>query len=398
MSNTLFYFDLEPVANRYTEQLSNDWMPFSFEKSKGDWGVIRITGNRIDDDQIKVGQVLDASGRSIYALTQCINFVELINQGKVQNGDVLHFQDFWTPGIEAIFYTLDMFGITTRNYAMLHAQSPDEYDFTHSMRHWMRPFELGIDKRMTAIFVGSQVHKDQLRAAGFETMIHVLSLPFGRTIELNRKDRSELMKYKKNQIVFTSRFDFEKNPMFMLNVAEQFLGIKQDWDWIITTGAEGIRSNDQFIVDKILELERVNPRFKIIRNITKEKYYDTLAESKIQFNSSLQDYVSWTLIEATTFKCTPVYPKFRSFPEILNSENEYSYNAFNVEHAVGILIDVENEEEDFAFDRYDYISHISELGLLLESYIMFNDWKEHELNIWLEKEYCIEKFKFLISK
>lgn len=392
MSNTLFYFDLEPVANRYTEQLSNDWMPYSFEKSKGDWNVIKITGNKIDDKQIKIGQVLDASGRSIYALNQCINFIKLIDEGKVQNGDVIHLQDFWTPGIEAIFYTLDMHGIKTRNYGMLHAQSVDEYDFTHSMRHWMRPFELGIDKRMTAIFVGSQIHKDQLRAAGFESMIHVVSLPFGRTIELDRKNRYSLVINKKPQVVFTSRFDFEKNPMFMLSVAEKFLDMNPGWSWIITTGAEEIRSNDKFIIHKIIELEKKNPRFKVIRNITKEKYYDTLAESKIQFNSSLQDYVSWTLLEATMFKCIPVYPKFRSFPEILNAKDDPSYEAFNVDDALSSL-----SSAKYLYKDYSYISKLSELGLLIEGYIMFSDWKERELNIWLEKEYCMEKFKFLLN-
>lgn len=392
-SNTLFYFDLEPVENRYTQQLSEDWMPYSFEKSiPADWNWIRVKGNSTTSlMQINVGQVLDATGRSIYAMEQCIQFMTFIREGKVKNGDVLFFQDFWTPGIESIFYTLEMYEIKTRNYAMLHAQSVDEFDFTYAMRNWMRPFELGIDKKMTAIFVGSQIHKDQLRAAGFEAMIHVLSLPFGRSIELKRKDRSELMGNKKNQVVFTSRFDFEKNIMLMLSVAEDFLRHKTDWAWIITTGAKDIRSNDQFIIDKIKKLEEKNIGFKVIRNISKDQYYDTLAESKIQFNSSLQDYVSWTLLEATTFKCFPVYPDFRSFPEILPKWN--LYDAFKKDEAVTKLIQFSNVSFNY---EESYISELSEIGLLLESYIMFNDWKEHELNIWQQKEYIQEKFKFLV--
>jgi hypothetical protein len=34
-----------------------------------------------------------------------------------------------------------------------------------------------LDKRMTGIFVGSTIHRDQLREAGFEAPIHVVSLP-----------------------------------------------------------------------------------------------------------------------------------------------------------------------------------------------------------------------------
>ena len=71
-------------------------------------------------------------------------------------------------------------------YAMLHAQSVDEYDFTYPMRTWMRGFELGLDKRMTGIFVGSSIHKEQLREAGFESPIHVVSLPIHKQATLDK--------------------------------------------------------------------------------------------------------------------------------------------------------------------------------------------------------------------
>lgn len=391
MKNTLWYFGLESVKGRYTQQLSEEWMPYSFERSRpGDWEVVSIPG-KTSTDEILVGQVLDGCGRSLYSLSQCQNFIKLISEGKVKSGDILYFQDFWTPGIEGIFYSLEMYNIQTRNYAMLHAQSVDEYDFMHKMRHWARYFELGIDKKMTAIFVGSQIHKNQLREAGFESTIHVLSLPFGRTIELNKKDRNDLMNNKKNQVVFASRFDFEKNPLFMLSVAERFLENHKNWEWILVAGTSEIRSNDKFVVDKILELEKTNPRFRIKKNISKETFYDVLAESKIQFNSSLQDYVSWILLEAATFKCDVVYPNFRSFPEILPESK--LYQAFNAESALKKLDEsvINNTSEDIFF-----IPEISELGLMMESHVMFNNWSEHELNIWQQKEYCKEKFGFLL--
>ena len=34
---------------------------------------------------------------------------------------------------------------------------------------------------------------------------------------------------------------------------------------------------------------------------------------------ALQDYVSWTVIEATAFGADIVYPNFRSFPEFIDS-------------------------------------------------------------------------------
>ena len=392
--NTLFYFDLEPVVGRYTEQLSNEWMPFSLTKNcPENWNWVHIKGKE-ENKEIKVGQVLDACSHSIYSMQQTIEFLNLLRQGKVKDGDVLYFQDFWAPGIESIFYALDMYGIKTRNYAMLHAQSVDEYDFTHKMRSWMRWFELGIDSRMNGIFVGSQIHKEQLRAAGFNAPIYIVSLPFGKRIEEGKKDRSKIKK--KNQVLFVSRFDREKNPLFMLQVAKEFLETNEDWEWIVTSGHSEIKSNDNFIKEAIISLAEKNPRFKIETGITKERYYDLLAESKICFNSSLQDYVSWTVIEASTFNCYPVTPNFRSFTEILPEEN--MYKAFNINSAVETLINFTSIEEEWFENFYnlDYIPILSELGLLIESYIMYNDWKETEFNIWLEKQYIYEKFKHLL--
>ena len=110
-------------------------------------------------------------------MSQCSNFLDMMNRDEVKDGDVIFLQDYWHPGIGSILYAADLYGIKLEIYAMLHAQSVDEYDFTYPMRTWMRGFELGLDKRMTGIFVGSSIHKEQLRAAGFEAPIHVVSLP-----------------------------------------------------------------------------------------------------------------------------------------------------------------------------------------------------------------------------
>ena len=175
----VFYFGLEPLKARYTYQLSKEWMPATFQPyvDAGKLEFIDVPGEFDPDQQIKVGAVLDAVGRGKFAMSQCSNFLDMLNADQVKDGDVIFLQDYWHPGIESILYALDLYGIKVRIYAMLHAQSVDEYDFTWPMRTWMRGFELGLDKRMSGIFVGSTIHRDQLRAAGFESPIHVLSLP-----------------------------------------------------------------------------------------------------------------------------------------------------------------------------------------------------------------------------
>ena len=128
----VFYFGLEPLKARYTYQLSKEWMPATFApyEKAGKLQFIDVEGEFDPDQQIKVGAVLDAVGRGKFAMSQCSNFLDMLNRDEVSNGDVIFLQDYWHPGIESILYALDLYDIKVDIYAMLHAQSVDEYDFT----------------------------------------------------------------------------------------------------------------------------------------------------------------------------------------------------------------------------------------------------------------------------
>jgi len=297
----IFYFGLEPLKARYTYQLSKEWMPATFAPyvEEGIANFIDIEGEFDADQQIKVGAVLDAIGRGKYSLTQCQNFLQRIYRDEVKSGDVIFLQDYWTPGLDAIWYALDLYGIDVKVYAMLHAQSVDEYDFTYPMAPWMRHYELGLDRRMAGIFVGSTIHKEQLRAAGFKAPIHVVSLPIHKQATLSKL--SDVNLPKRNVIVFSSRLDKEKNPFFMLETAERFLQENESFEWHVTTSGREFRSMLPGVIDAMNSLASRQPRFKLLSGLTKEEYYTELATCRIQFNTSLQDYVSWTVIEATAF-------------------------------------------------------------------------------------------------
>jgi glycosyltransferase involved in cell wall biosynthesis len=382
----LFYFGLEPLKARYTYQLSKEWMPATFlpyEKA-GKLEFVDVEGDFDPDQQIKVGAVLDAVGRGKFAMSQCSNFLDMLNNDQVSDGDILFLQDYWHPGIESILYALDLYGINVKIYAMLHAQSVDEYDFTWPMRTWMRGFELGLDKRMSGIFVGSTIHREQLRAAGFEAPIHVVSLPLHKEMT-----RAKLPEYnesawsKKNVVVFSSRLDKEKNPFFMFEVAEAFLNENPDWEWHITTSGKSFKSMLPGAIEKMEALAEKQPRFKLLSNLTKEEYYTELADAKIQFNSSLQDYVSWTVLESTTFGCDLVFPNFRSFPEFIPMNK--LYRPFNVKAALHALEYVKNSNT-IKGNLYNF-ADLADLGRRFEAYIMVND-ETVEYNVWHESALC----------
>lgn len=374
----LFYFPLEPVKSRYTFQLSNLWMPHSFKQF--DWNIITIEGKELKEKDIKVGHVLDSIGRSIYSFSQITNFLEnFLDKGLVKNNDVIFFQDFWTPGIEAIYYALDLHKIKVRTYSMLHAQSVDEYDFTYDMKEWMRPFELGIDNihKTGGIFVGSTIHREQLRQANFKSPIHVLSLPLDKYEVICNKHSVK----KKKQIVYSSRMNTEKNPLFMIETAKRFLELNKDYVWICTTSSPKFRSDSDLILTELYKFASMNDRFILKENLSKEEYYIILNESEIQFNSALQDYVSWTMLEAVSFGCKLVYPNFRSFSECV-LDKEYLYNSFNVEDSLSTLQKVTNMNLS---NFQNKVLDISNLGRLFESYIMYNDVKK-EFNVWTDYE------------
>ena len=382
----LFYFGLEPLKARYTHQLSKEWMPATFAPYADKLEFIDVEGEWNTDQQIKVGAVLDAVGRGKFAMSQCSTFLDMLNHDCINNGDIIFLQDYWHPGIESILYALDLYGIEVEIYAMLHAQSVDEYDFTYPMREWMRGFELGLDKRMTGIFVGSTIHKDQLRQAGFESPIHVVSLPLH--LEMTQAKYPEYKKgtRKKQIIVYSSRLDKEKNPFFMMEVAEKYLNEFSGAEWHVTTSGKEFKSMLPGVLEALHELAERQPRFKLLKNLTKQEYYKELAEAKVQFNCALQDYVSWTVLESTAFGCDIVFPNFRSFPEFIPPDRLYT--AFNVGSAVIRLHQVMQKTQP----NYN-IAHLADLGRQMEGYIVANGI-EQEINIWHEAEYC----KYLLNK
>jgi glycosyltransferase involved in cell wall biosynthesis len=364
-------------------------MPATFApyEAVGELEFIDIPGEFDPDQQIKVGAVLDAVGRGKFAMSQCSNFLDMINTDQVKDGDVIFLQDYWTPGMDAIWYALDLYGIKVKVYAMLHAQSVDEYDFTWPMREWMRHYELGLDNRMTGIFVGSTIHKEQMRQAGFNAPIHVVSLPLHHKMTLGTYPAYNPFSDREKKIVFSSRLDKEKNPFFMLEVAEQFLGNNPDYVWHVTTSGKSFKSMVPGVIDAMTELAARVPGFKLLANLTKDEYYHELATAKIQFNSSLQDYVSWTVLESTAFGCDVVFPNFRSFPEFIPTDRMYT--PFSVKDALYVLTQVCDNE----YNRDYNFAEIADYGRQMEAYIIANDMQQ-EINVWHELEYC----KYLLKQ
>ena len=95
----LFYMGLESYEARYTLQLT-EWNRRVFERRGLD--VVYVPGETIDNTQsISVGQVLDAHGRSYFAMSQMMNLVQMMRNGEVTSEDVIYFEDMFQPVLKA---------------------------------------------------------------------------------------------------------------------------------------------------------------------------------------------------------------------------------------------------------------------------------------------------------
>ena len=220
----LYYCPLEPYKERYTMQWSGadtGWLERNWLRSNIKYKRLKGTiGSR--PSEIKTGYVLDAVGRSIHCFRQIEELLLLVESEKLTSNDVIYFDDFWHPGIEALPYVFALKNLEPKVFAWCHAQSVDQFDFTWRMRGWMRHFERGIGKFLTGIFVNSTALKELLLVAEIAPThkIHAIGLPFCSE-EVKERTPKRLIPMREDKIIFSSRWDDEKNPIFALKVAEE---------------------------------------------------------------------------------------------------------------------------------------------------------------------------------
>jgi hypothetical protein len=378
----LYYVPLESYKERYTMQwsapetgwLERNWRKYGVEYMRIE-GLFFVPDTAIwaPPNTIKTGMVLDAVGRSRFCFNQISALLGLAEVGAIKDTDVIFFDDFWTPGIEALPYAFTMLGVKPRTYAFLHAQSVDEYDFTHPMRSWMRHFEKGIGEWLTGIFTSCPTLKDLIVQGGIAPAhkVQATGHPFcseeviermpavyrmmitGKDVngkEFKNSAGEPISLPRKNQIVWSSRWDWEKDPLFFLRVVDEVLAhydCPKDTKFVVCTSAKQLRSNDSHLIDAARTAEIEHPgRFEVKENLSKEEYYAVLCESKIQFNCALQDFVPITLQEASVAGCWPVYPYFRAMPESLLWDSRFLYVHKDEEDATRKILHVLNREDD----------------------------------------------------
>jgi len=334
----LYYMGLESYEARYTLQLT-EWNRRVFDARGLD--VVYVPGETLDNSQqIVVGQVLDAHGRSYFGMSQMMNLVRMMQQGEVTAEDVIYFEDMFQPGIESLPYIMDQVPpeLRPRIYVRCLAQAIDPDDFVHvwGMQKWMSTYERMVNQFVTGVLATNEEMVAHMRIAGWTAPIYNISgLAFGKAEVLERIGGSANIRPfedRPSRVGFAARFDQEKQPGFFMDLIDMFYDqYPVVVEFCIYSGG-ALRSNNPEYVTRAREME-ADGKLKIYDNISKNEYYYHLNNTRVLFNCALQDWVSNTVSEADTLGCNVLYPAYRSFPETFSNDPNRLYVPWSIDDA-----------------------------------------------------------------
>ena len=343
---------LEPYESRYTLQLT-EWSRRAFARRGIDF--VEVPGTTIDNSKsIQVGQVLDAHGRSYFAMSQMMNLVQMMRNGEVKGYDAIFFEDMFQPGMESLPYIMDQIPLAERPAVWIRclAQTVDPDDFVHvwGMSRWMSLYEQMCNEFVTGVLASNEEMVAHMKIANWRAPLYNVSgLAFDKEEVQERVEKVIPFYSKKRRVVFAARFDQEKQPDFFMDLAEKFVK-KQEIEWAeyasrydykhdnpervtfaIVQGGP-LRSNDDKYVHRARVLEKQGI-LEIHENLKKNEYYDILNNSRVLFNCALQDWTSNTVSEADALGCNTLFPAYRSFPEIFANDYQRMYIPWSMQDA-----------------------------------------------------------------
>lgn len=340
----LFYMGLEPYKARYTLQLL-EWNVEVFKRRKIKYVV--VPGETLSNDQaIVTGQVLDAHGRSYYGMSQLMNLVKMMKAGEVTSEDVVYFEDMFQPGFESLPYILNQVSEVHRPKIFVRclAQSIDPDDFVHvwGMSKWMGHYEKMVCEAVRqsggAVLATNEEMVMNMKIAGWDCDIYNISgLAFGKSEVMNRVEREIPFSDRRHRVVFSARWDQEKQPDFYMDLIEAWhkRHPNNNVEFCVCSGSK-LKSNNVSYMKRTYDLVE-RDMLRIYEDLEKNAYYDIVNNSRVVFNCALQDWVSNTVSEADALGCNVLYPAYRSFPESFANDHERMYVPWSIEDALDKL-------------------------------------------------------------
>ena len=330
---------LEPYKARYTLQLQ-EWNRMVFDRRNIKYVI--VPGETLSNDQaIVTGQVLDAHGRTYFGMSQMMNLIKMMKAGKINNKDVIYFEDMFQPGIESLPYILKQIDpvLRPRIYVRCLAQSIDPDDFVHvwGMSDFMGHYEKMVDSFVDGVLATNEEMVMNMKIAGWKAPIHNISgLAFGLSEVLSRVEKIKTFSQRKNRVVFSARWDQEKQPDFYMDLIDEWHKRHgKSVEFCVCSGSKLKSNNDSYMkrTHKMVE----DNKLRLYEDLEKNDYYDIVNDSRVVFNCALQDWVSNTVSEADALGCNVLYPAYRSFPETFANDADRLYVPWSIDDAINKL-------------------------------------------------------------
>ena len=316
---TAWLLPLEPFESRYTGQWYREF-PKEFEKQGF---TVKIIDGVPLTDKIDVGSWLPMNSTVNYKNTQVALMAQAFQNGLVKHGDIVFSYDLEHWGIEAIKMMAQVNKIRVGIFAFLHAASYTKEDLMEQLAPWQKYTELGWLSICDKVFVGSEYHKQAVierRIKPLADKCDIERLSDKIVVTGNPLFRDSYHNFdnvvKKNQIITSNRFDYEKRPNISLDIAQIIKDKHPGWSIIVTTSNEKLKSNQQWLLDKARIMEKAGT-ISILENLSKEEYHRNLAESKVMLTNSIEENFGYCIVEALYYNTYPLAPRGLSHDELL---------------------------------------------------------------------------------
>ena len=336
----LYYMGLEPYKARYTLQLT-EWNTRVFERRGINYEI--VGGETLSNDQaIVTGQVLDAHGRTYFGMSQLMNLVSMMKAGEINNEDVIYFEDMFQPGIESLPYIIKQIPAASRPRIFVRclAQSIDPDDFVHvwGMGDFMGHYERMVDSFVDGVLATNEEMVMHMKIAGWKAPVYNISgLAFGKAEVQERVGAITPFAERKRRVVFSARWDQEKQPDFYMDVIEAWHARHPNSgvEFAVCSGAK-LKSNNDSYMQRTRDMQ-ARGLLTLNEDLAKNDYYRIVNDSRVVFNCALQDWVSNTVSEADALGCNVLYPAYRSFPETFSNDHTRLYIPWSIEDALNKL-------------------------------------------------------------
>jgi len=345
---------LEPLEERYSKQWS-EWIPTTFDLLGLPYDIIE---GEVLTDTIEKGAFLDVNSSHYQSFTQLRNIARRFYEGKIKNGDKFFVYDIeFPPGKETIKMLAQLQKMNIKLFGFLHACSVTTEDFVTPCKDWMKYSELSWLKAYDGIFVGTEYHKSRIveeRIKKYADVDDVQDMTNKIHVTGNPFNSKELQQYKKpwkekdDLIVFPNRWDYEKRPNLLLDLAHIIKQEFKSFDIIITTSRSEFTSNKKWL-KRYAEICKDEGVIKDIKVVSKADYYKLLGKAKFMISTTVEENFGYCNVESMAVNTVPIVPNAFSHPEVVGVK-DIMYN--DLDDVLDIMKKVMDKDKTNIYDKF----------------------------------------------